>query len=130
MAAVAQAFNQALCAGVNVIIPSFLGCGNSSTTTAAAAKSSTAPAAGIEFAIKIPQTTAIANFNGHPLLTGTCSVAHPVLATLDNGGLMEYPRLGCSNEEPGCCPFDVQIGGALSVCPDDYSTTSGACCPS
>ena len=86
--------------------------------------------AGIELAVTVPTTGAVANFNGHALLTGTCSVAQPVLATIDNGGLMEYPRLGCSNEEPGCCPFDVHVGGPLSVCPEDYTTTSGACCPS
>ena len=86
--------------------------------------------AGIELAVTMPTTGAVANFNGHALLTGTCSVAHPVLTTIDNGGLMEYPRLGCSNEEPGCCPFDVHVGGPLSVCPEDYTTTSGACCPS
>jgi len=130
---VAQAFNQALCAGVNVIIPNFLGCGNASTTRSSAVAgpaSTTVHQAGIELAVTVPTTGAVANFNGHALLTGTCSIAHPVLATVDNGGLMEYPRLGCSNEEPGCCPFDIHVGGPLSVCPEDYTTTSGACCPS
>lgn len=130
---VAQAFNQALCAGVNVIIPNFLGCGNASTTRSSAVvgpASTTVHQAGIELAVTVPTTGAVANFNGHALLTGTCSIAHPVLATVDNGGLMEYPRLGCSNEDPGCCPFDIHVGGPLSVCPEDYTTTSGACCPS
>lgn len=126
----AQAFNQALCAGVNVIIPNFLGCPKSSTSTTFSAPAATVHAAGIEQALSIPTTTTVATFNGHSLLTGTCSSAHPIIATLENGGLLEYPRVGCSNEEPACCPFNVRVGGLLSICPADYTTTNGACCPS
>ncbi|KAL8720147.1 MAG: hypothetical protein Q9225_002962 [Loekoesia sp. 1 TL-2023] len=48
---------------------------------------------------------------------------------MDGGGVLEYPWAGCSNDRPGCCPFDIKVGGLLSVCPKDYTTTSDACCP-
>ncbi|KAL8828827.1 MAG: hypothetical protein Q9191_002363 [Dirinaria sp. TL-2023a] len=127
---VAQAFNKALCAGVNVQVLNFLGCGNSSTTRSLNAAAATVQEAGIQQAVTVPTTAAVASFNGHSLLTGSCSLPHPVIATLDNGGLLEYPRLGCSNEQPKCCPFNPRVGGPLSVCPADYTTTGGACCPS
>ncbi|KAL8870296.1 MAG: hypothetical protein Q9174_003630 [Haloplaca sp. 1 TL-2023] len=45
------------------------------------------------------------------------------------GGVLEYPWAGCSNDRPGCCPFDPKVGGVLNMCPSDYYTTSSACCP-
>ncbi|KAL9039396.1 MAG: hypothetical protein Q9180_002555 [Flavoplaca navasiana] len=52
------------------------------------------------------------------------------MVTMNGGGVLEYPWAGCSYNRPGCCPFDVNVGGTLSVCPSDYTTTSNACCPS
>ena len=127
---VAQAFNQALCAGVNVIVPNFLGCAKSSTSTTFSAPAATVQAEGLEGQVTIPTTAPVVTFNGHKLLTGSCAVAQPVIATLSDGGLLEYPRLGCSDEQPGCCPFNPRVGGILSICPADYTTTDRACCPS
>ena len=48
---------------------------------------------------------------------------------MPSGGILEFPWVGCSNQEPGCCPFDLGSEGPLTVCPHDYVTISDACCP-
>ena len=71
----------------------------------------------------------VAPFTGKPLLTGTCTVPQVATTTLNAGEILEYPWVGCSGEATDCCPFDIKVGGRLSVCPHDYFTTSNACCP-
>ena len=48
---------------------------------------------------------------------------------MPTGGLLEYPWVGCSDQDPDCCPFAAGSQGPLTVCPHDYQTVSGACCP-
>lgn len=122
--AAALAFNVAVCANVNVAIPDFIGCRNSTSSSSGPSASTT-----VLGAISVA-TRAVASFTGGKIFTGSCTTAQFASASLAAGGILEYPWLGCSNQEPGCCPFDIQVGGALSVCPHDYVTTSGACCPS
>jgi hypothetical protein len=64
------------------------------------------------------------------LLTGTCTIPHITSYTMDNGAIVQYPWVGCSNEDPGCCPFALDAQGPLNTCPADYYATGGACCPS
>ncbi|KAL8838519.1 MAG: hypothetical protein Q9170_002099 [Blastenia crenularia] len=78
----------------------------------------------------IPTSGPVATFAGRALFTGTCTSPEYSMVTMDGGGVLEYPWAGCSNDRPGCCPFDISVGGILSVCPNDYTTTSNACCPS
>lgn len=149
----AAAFNTDLCTSVNVTLPNYLGCsngenvgsGNSSSpsssgvsglATSGAAGNGTAttkkatPVGTLESQMSLITTGAVATFSGGKLLTGSCSDPQFASMTLPAGGLLEYPWLGCSEEDPGCCPFNPKSGGPLSVCPADYVTTSGACCPS
>ncbi len=74
--------------------------------------------------------TSVASFAGQPLFTGSCTTPQFAVVTLQAGGFLEYPWQGCSDQDPDCCPFKPADGGVLSVCPKDYVTTSGACCPS
>lgn len=74
-------------------------------------------------------TSTIVSFTGRPLLTGSCTTPQFALMTVGSG-FLEYPWLGCSNLFPDCCPFDLRVGGQLSVCPADYTTTGTGCCPS
>ncbi len=153
----ALAFNQQVCKSSNVTIPDSIGCSppTSSTGSVAIAHASsssistinmsatissttkpigltTATATGNYFvpAVTLPSNAPVAKFTGGLLLQGSCTIPQFASVTIDGGGTLEYPWLGCSNLEPGCCPFDISVGGLLSVCPSDYFTTSGACCPS
>ncbi|KAI4108078.1 MAG: hypothetical protein LQ339_002350 [Xanthoria mediterranea] len=78
----------------------------------------------------VPTSGPLAMFTGRPLFTGTCTTPEFAMVTLNGGGVLEYPWAGCSSNRPACCPFDINVGGYLSVCPSDYTTTSSACCPS
>ena len=144
----AVAFNSQLCAGVNITIPNFIGCAAtanavsggtktsklSSSSTSGPAKSSPAFSASIlqkiGSAVTLPASPPVAQFTGGPLLEGSCTNPQFASVTVAGGDTLEYPWLGCSYKNPGCCPFDIHIGGFLSVCPDDYATTGRACCPS
>lgn len=158
--AAAGDFNTNLCASVNVTLPNYLGCPQATTInnvrttvqaeidlgsyaassstlakskTSAATATSTGAAAGVgtlEPGYSLATTGPVATFTGSKILTGTCATAQYATITTPAGGILEYPWVGCSYEDPGCCPFDVNVGGMLSVCPADYTTTSGACCPS
>ena len=120
----ALAFNVHECAGVNVSIPSTIGCVSGISSTAGGKVTTT-----VEVAVS-EATTAVATFAGGKIFTGSCTSVQFASAAMNPGPTLEYPWLGCSDEEPGCCPFDVKVGGALSVCPADYITTQGGCCPS
>ena len=88
--------------------------------------------AAFEAAPIVATTGRIASYTGEALLTGSCTTPVYASATLDadaGGGIVEYPWLGCSNENSDCCPFDPKTGGQLSLCPSDYVTISDACCP-
>ena len=154
----ALAFNQQVCKSSNVTIPDSIGCSppTSSTTKANILVASstvssvnmsatigvsstskligltTATATGNYFvpAVTLPSNAPVAKFTGGLLLQGSCTIPQFASVTIDGGGTLEYPWLGCSNLDPSCCPFDISVGGLLSVCPSDYFTTSGACCPS
>ncbi|KAI4240114.1 MAG: hypothetical protein L6R40_005353 [Gallowayella cf. fulva] len=124
--------NVKLCSGANVTIPNYLGCSPSlaSKFSASAATVTQVNNAVIQSAVMIPTNGPVAVFTGRPLFTGTCTTPQFAMVTMNGGGVLEYPWAGCSYDRPGCCPFDVNIGGSLSVCPSDYTTTSNACCPS
>ena len=153
----ALTFNQQVCKSSNVTIPDSIGCSppTSSTSSASIVHASstsitsinmsatisstskligltTATATGNYFvpAVTLPSNAPVAKFTGGLLLQGSCTIPQFASVTIDGGGTLEYPWLGCSNLDPGCCPFDISIGGLLSICPSDYFTTSGACCPS
>lgn len=135
---VAANYSTILCTSVNVTFPNFLGCTNDSTLvtseTAEDVKrpstSSTTVAGTLESQLSLITTAAVATFTGGKILTGSCSLPQFASVTLPAGGLLECPWLGCSEEDPGCCPIIIQNGGKLSACPADYVTTSSACCPS
>ncbi|KAL8863226.1 MAG: hypothetical protein Q9178_000601 [Gyalolechia marmorata] len=124
--------NVRLCSNANVTIPNSLGCSPSlaSKFSAAAATITKVSNAAIQSAVMIPTNGPLAAFTGRPLFTGTCTSPEFAMVTMNGGGVLEYPWAGCSYNRPGCCPFDVNVGGSLSVCPSDYTTTSNACCPS
>ena len=144
----AAAFNGQLCASVNITIPNYIGCpdgsnargGNtsspSSTSGSNLADTGTAttkkgtPTGTLEPQLSLVTTGAVATFKGGKLFTGSCTETQFASMTLPAGGVLEYPWLGCSEEGPGCCPFNPKSRGPLSICPDDYVTMSGACCPS
>ena len=144
----AVAFNSQLCAGVNITIPNFIGCAATASAIAGATKASKVPSSTtsgpsktssafsasvlqkIGTAVTLPANPPVAQFTGGALLAGSCTNPQFASVTMAGGDTLEYPWLGCSYENPGCCPFDVHIGGFLSVCPDDYATTGRACCPS
>lgn len=75
-------------------------------------------------------TPSIATFTPVRILTGTCTSPRIAYATDLAGQLMQFPWIGCSHEDSGCCPFDVGEERFLTACPVDYTTTSSACCPS
>ncbi|KAL2040830.1 hypothetical protein N7G274_006288 [Stereocaulon virgatum] len=149
----AASFNTQLCSSVNVTLPNYLGCANgenvgsgnspvpsfssvSGLATSGAAGNGTAttkkatPVGTIESQLSLIVTGAVATYSGGKLLTGSCSEPQLASMTLPAGRVLEYPWLGCSEVNLGCCPFNPNSGGPLSVCPADYVTTSGACCPS
>ncbi|KAL8678122.1 MAG: hypothetical protein Q9186_005493 [Xanthomendoza sp. 1 TL-2023] len=128
----AIAANVKLCASANVTVPNFLGCSPSlaSKFSASAATVTQVNNAAIQSAVMVPTNGPVAAFKGRPLFTGTCTTPEFAMVTMSGGGVLEYPWAGCSYDRPGCCPFDVNVGGSLSVCPSDYTTTSNACCPS
>ncbi|KIW93858.1 uncharacterized protein Z519_05173 [Cladophialophora bantiana CBS 173.52] len=43
-------------------------------------------------------------FTGQALLVGTCNVARFTLLTFPDGGTVEVPLVGCSDDRPECCP--------------------------
>ena len=132
----AVSFNVNLCARVNVTIPNFLGCAVTSTSAGITAVSTTQgqTSTGIlpTFTVTpviISSGASAVTYNGGSLLTGTCTSAQFASATLVGGAILQYPWEGCARSNPGCCPFNVAQPGPLNVCPSDYFTTSGACCP-
>lgn len=85
----------------------------------------------IASALSLPTTGPVATFTGGNIFTTNCTAVQFLSATLGTGaGTVVYPWMGCSQQERGCCPFDPNVGGSLSVCPQDYVTASGGCCPS
>ena len=71
----------------------------------------------------------VAGFTGNAIMTGSCTSPYIASLAVPSGGPLEYPWVGCSDQSPGCCPFDLAAEGPLTVCPYDYVTISGACCP-
>ena len=62
-------------------------------------------------------------------MTGSCTSPYIASLAFPSGGSLEYPWVGCSDQNPDCCPFELAAEGPLTVCPRDYVTISGACCP-
>ncbi|KAL8649742.1 MAG: hypothetical protein Q9226_005449, partial [Calogaya cf. arnoldii] len=124
--------NVRACGSANVTVPDYLGCSPAlaSKFSASAGTVTQLSNTAIQSAVMIPTNGPIAAFTGRPLFTGTCTSPEFAMVTMNGGGVLEYPWAGCSYNRPGCCPFDVNVGGSLSVCPSDYITTSNACCPS
>lgn len=143
-------FNLALCASYNVSIPDFLGCsplsstGSKSITTTPLSVSTAALSGGsntlslatvytvteLQSAFTAGLTGSVAQFTGGPVLTGSCTVPQIESYSISNVGILEYPWVGCSNQNPGCCAFSPSQPGPINICPSDYFTTNGACCPS
>ena len=65
-----------------------------------------------------------------PLLTGTCTIPYIATALTPQNSILNVPWIGCSNQHPDCCPWHIDLQGPLKACPPDYTTISGACCPS
>lgn len=84
----------------------------------------------IQSAVTPPTSGPVVTFTGRAIFTGSCTTPEYAMVTQAGGGLLEYPWVGCSNDRLACCAFDIHVGGMLSVCPRDYTTTSNACCPS
>lgn len=133
--------NVKLCSSANVSIPNYLGCSpelaSKFTATASTRSSSSSQntdassyTGTLQSAVFVPTSGPVATFAGNALFTGSCTSPEYAMVTMDGGGVLEYPWAGCSNDRPDCCPFDIKVGGLLSVCPKDYTTTSNACCPS
>ena len=72
----------------------------------------------------------VATFDGRPLLTGACS--QPFFAQVTDlfGDITQFPAVGCSNKYSTCCPFEFRQNAVITKCPQDYTTTAEACCPS
>ena len=133
-------FNIQLCNTHNVSIPDFVGCSPLETSfsyqpgqTVTSQKPPESAVSTITQIDKAFTTTAdgpVASYSGNILLSGTCAAPHIATYTLPNGGLLAYPWVGCSDQNPNCCPFPLSAQGPLTVCPYDYYTTASACCPS
>ncbi|KAL2215825.1 hypothetical protein M432DRAFT_593247 [Thermoascus aurantiacus ATCC 26904] len=78
----------------------------------------------------VQATPSITAFSPVRILTGTCTSPRITYATDLAGQLMQFAWMGCSHEQPDCCPFGVCEERTLTACPVNYTTTSGACCPS
>ena len=153
MSTVALAFDIELCNTVNVSIPNFLGCSPLSTSVRSGVKSSTTDTGQSSSGTSVSQTSSmgtvtvstvmglqpavttagggpVAKFTGGKLFEGTCTTPVFNVYTMPTGGILEYPWVGCSDQQPRCCPFNVREEGPLTVCPMDYFTTNSACCPS
>ena len=132
-------FEIEVCNMYNISIPNFLGCSPLSSSISYGAGSlgtSQAPsgvATSTILTVAAAFTTStggpVAQYQGAALMTGTCT--HPYIATtsISQGGILNYPWTGCSDEHPDCCPWQLDSQGPLTGCPADYVTTSGACCP-
>lgn len=154
---VAIQFNQQECEAVNETAPNFVGCspaGLSSALSSASAEQAATRGAG-SLAPFNPATTSssvsgvltitgdvvkdnaptqagkrtTANFEGRPLMTGSCVVPYFAIATNVGGAVIEYPAVGCSDGRKDCCPFDPAEDAVLTRCPQDHFTTAGGCCP-
>ncbi|KAL8812116.1 MAG: hypothetical protein Q9223_007373 [Gallowayella weberi] len=112
----AIAANVKLCGSANITVPNFLGCSPSlaSKFSASAATVTQVNNAAIQSAVIVPTNGPVAVFTGRPLFTGTCTTPEFAMVTMNGGGVLEYPWAGCSYDRPGCCPFDVNVGGSLS----------------
>ena len=140
----AISFTTGTCATFNVTVPNFVGCaptssrtsGTQSVTQVTLTKLSSMPITvstatqSIEQAMSVTSVGKVATFTGNALLAGSCTTPHFASVSIFGGSLLEFPIVGCSKEQPGCCPYDINAPGPLSVCPKDYTTTSSACCPS
>ena len=54
---------------------------------------------------------------------------HFAVVTQQSGLVVEYPEVGCSPERPECCAYPLQGYAYLQMCPKDYFSTAGGCCP-
>ena len=143
----AASFNSQVCSNVNVSVPFFIGCPSVTSTDSRGSVTTVLTnqlgetgnnqaslptnynTGNVEAGPSVATTGPVATFSGMPLLTGTCTIPQVASTMLNAGEMLEYPWLGCSEENTDCCPFDVKVGGRLSICPRDYFTTSSACCP-
>ena len=91
--------------------------------------SSTVTVTDVASAFIITSGGPIAAFTGNAIMTGSCTSPYIATFAMPTGGVLEFPWVGCSNQNPGCCPFDIEAEGPLSICPHDYVTISSACCP-
>lgn len=73
----------------------------------------------------------VAPFNGMEMFTGSCTSPKIAFASASaEANLTAYPWMGCSQENQNCCAFSGDELMDLTICPQDYTTTASACCPS
>ena len=138
-------FDVNLCNNYNISTPDFIGCSplssgasynigptssEPSTMSTSTSMSSLSTVTNVEAAYTTTIGGPVASFDGASLLTGSCTAPRIASYSMPSNGSLQFPWIGCSNQDPDCCPFDPASAGPLSVCPQDYSTISGACCPS
>ncbi|KEF60812.1 uncharacterized protein A1O9_02374 [Exophiala aquamarina CBS 119918] len=67
-------------------------------------------------------------FTGQGLLVGTCALPQFTILTFPDGGSIEVPLIGCSDDRPDCCPSlnsaEPAAGGTSSTTSTTGSTTS------
>ena len=147
-------FNTQECASVNETAPSFVGCSPPDLSSSATSDFQSAASLASSTSAFNPETTAslmistitgsvlhiptslnsatpvTATFNGqNPVLIGTCTDVSFAMATDVKGDITEFPEIGCSQGERGCCPDHGHIDALLTRCPQDYYTVASACCP-
>jgi len=101
--------------------------------------------------ISIPTTS----YTGQALLTGACAVPEFTAFPLSDGSYLAAPVVGCAQANPQCCPSLSENSNAsatptasiiplsdantavvsalnanpLTLCPADYTSIAGNCCP-
>ena len=101
--------------------------------------------------VSIPTTS----YTGQALLTAACAVPEFTAFPLNDGSYLAAPLIGCAQQNPQCCPSLSEIqnvsptpaasiiplseansaivsalsAAPLTLCPADYTSTAGNCCP-
>lgn len=134
------------------------------STTVYAYASSSLAAATTTFTTSTTTTVSVISLNptpytGQAVLIGTCDVVYYTAIYFDDGGQLEVPMIGCSDDHPECCPLVQGVNSTvtastptistttsglqvptgvvslysahpLTVCPKDFTDIDPVCCPS
>ncbi|PMD46022.1 hypothetical protein L207DRAFT_506989 [Hyaloscypha variabilis F] len=102
----------------------YTGIADAGTITAA---SPTTAAGSTKAAASVGSSTSALASN---VLTASCG-SPTFTSVIASATTTSFPLIGCAPNNPSCCPYNINVGGALSACPTGYSTISNtACCPS